>query len=145
MRRWARIATAGVAVLAGATLVLAAVSIEALGEQGEPGAPGVVLGLGIATIVASVATVFFAWARYVALALLGTAFGLAYSGELADDSVYEAIAGVSFVLLGLLSLIGARGRRAGPRASPGGAASPDAASGGPSTADGEPGGRAPLS
>jgi hypothetical protein len=145
VRRWARIATAGVAVLAGATLVLAAVTIEALGEEGDPGAPGVVLGLGIATIVVGAATLLFPWARYVALALLGTAFWLAYSGELADDSVYEAVAGVSFVLLGLLSLIGARGRRAGPRASSGGGASPGAPSEGPSTAGGEPDGRAPRS
>ncbi|SRR5581483_11659398 len=147
MRRWTRIATGGVAVAAGAALVLAALSIEALAEDGEASAPGVVLGLGIAAVVVGLATFVFSAGRYAALAILATVFSLAYTGELADDVVYEAIAGVGFVLLGLLSLIGhrgARGTRAARRASAGAPARP-ARSAAPSTPDAEPGGRAPRS
>jgi hypothetical protein len=148
VRRWARILSAAVAVLAGAALLLAAVSIEAVAEDGEPGAPGLVLALGIATVLLGAATVMAPWARYGALAVLGAVFGLAYSGDLADDVVYEAIAGVALVLLGTLALIGHRGAEGSPgarRASAEGAGRPDAPSGGPSTQDAEPDGRAPGS
>ena len=43
MRRWARFATAGVALLAGATMLLAAWVSEGLGEEGDTGAPTVVI------------------------------------------------------------------------------------------------------
>jgi hypothetical protein len=148
VRRWARIATAGVAVLAGATLVLAAVTVEALAEGGESSAPGVVLGLGAAAIVFGAVTVVVPWARYGALAVLGTVFGLAYSGELADDVVYETIAGVALVLLGALALIGHRGAagsRAARRASEGATVSPDAPSAESSTQGAERDGQAPRS
>jgi hypothetical protein len=145
VKRWARIATAGVAVLAGAALVLAALTIEALAEGGESSAPGVVLGLGAAAILFGAATVVVPWARYGALAVLGAVFVLAYSGELADDVVYEAIAGVALVLLGTLALIGHRGApgsRAARRASAGAAVSPDAPNAESSTQDAERDGRA---
>jgi hypothetical protein len=148
VRRWARVATAGVAVLAGAALVLSALTIEALAEDGDPSAPGVVLGLGVAAILFGAATVVVLWARYGALAALGTVFVLAYSGELADDVVYETIAGVALVLLGALALIGHRGAggsRAARRASEGAAVSPDAPSAESSTQDAEQDGRAPRS
>jgi hypothetical protein len=111
VRTWTRVATGGVAILAGTALVLAALAVEALAEDGEASAPGVVLGLGIAAAAAGFATLVRPWARYLALAILAAVFSLAYSGELADDVVYEAIAGVGFVLLGALSLIGHRGAR----------------------------------
>ena len=147
MRRWTRIATGGVAIVAGAALVVVAEAIEALAEEGESSAPGVVLGLGIAAIVVGAATFAWSWARYLALAILATVFWLAFSGELADDVVYEAITGVGFVLLGLLSLIGhrgARGRHGAPLAKAE-APAPPARSEGPSTRGAEPGGPAPRS
>jgi hypothetical protein len=143
VRRWTRIATGGVAIVAGAALVVVAEAIEALAEEGESSAPGV--GLGIAAIVVGAATFAWSWARYLALAILATVFWLAFSGELADDVVYEAIAGVGFVLLGLLSLIGhrsARGTRGAPPATAE-APAPPARSGGPSTPGAEPDGPAP--
>jgi hypothetical protein len=145
MRRWARIATAGVAVLAGAALLLAAWIAEGFAENGDSGAPGVDVGLAVAVITAGAVTVVAAQARYAAMALLGAVFGLAYSGEIADDVVYETIAGVSLVLLGLISIKGARGRRGAPRASAAGAVPRDAPSGEPSTRGGGPDDPAPPS
>src|SRR5436305_5804544 len=95
-----------------------------------------IVALGFAAVAAGVVTAARAEARYVAIAILGTVFGLAYFGEAADDGVYETIAGVSLVPLVLLSLIGARGRRAGRRAS-GGAPVHRAPSAAPSTLDAE--------
>ena len=145
MRRWARFATAGVAVLAGTTMFLAAVVSEGLGEEGDSGAPGVIIALGIAAIVAGVVTAFVAAARYAVIAIFATVFLLAYSGEVADDSVYMTISGVALVLLGLLSITGGRRRRPAPSASAEGGASPDAPSEAPSRPGAEPGDRAPQS
>jgi hypothetical protein len=86
-------------------------AVEGLGEEGEGSGPGVVLGLGIAAVVVGAATLFVPVARYGAVAILGTVFGVAYSGEIADDVLYESIAGVALLLLGLLALIGHRGAR----------------------------------
>jgi hypothetical protein len=126
-------------------MLFAAWASEGLGEEGDSGAPAVIIALGIATIVAGAATAFAAAARYAAIAILAAIFLLAYSGEVADDSVYMAIAGAALVLLGLLSVTGTRGRRAARRASGAGAESRNAPSGEPSTADAEPGGRSPRS
>jgi hypothetical protein len=145
MRRWARIATGGVVVLAGAMIAVIPEWLDAIGEADDGSPPGLATGLGYALIAAGVVTLVFAWTRYVAVALLGTLFVLAFSGELADDTFYGGVAGITLVLIGLLSLIGGRGRRAGPRASGAGAGSPDAPSAGPSTRDAEPGGPAPPS
>ncbi len=145
MRRWARFATAGVAVLAGATMFLAAVVSEGLGEEGDSGAPGVIIALGIAAIVAGAVTAFVAAARYAVIAIFATVFLLAYSGEVADDSVYMTISGVALVLLGLISITGGRRRRPVPSASAGGEASPDARSEAPSTPGAEPDDPAPPS
>jgi hypothetical protein len=145
MRRWARFATAGVAVLAGTTMFLAAVVSEGLGEEGDSGAPAVIIALGIAAIVTGAVTAFVAAARYAVIAIFATVFVLAYSGEVADDSVYMTISGVALVLLGLLSITGGRRRRPVPSASAGGEASPDARSEGPSTPGAEPDDPAPRS
>jgi peptidoglycan/LPS O-acetylase OafA/YrhL len=145
MRRWARFATAGVAVVAGTMMLLAALVSEGLGEEGDPGAPAVIVALGTATIVAGAVTAFVAAARYAAIALLATVFVLAYSGEVADDVVYETIAGVALVLLGLLSITGGRRRRPAPSASAADGASPGAPSEAPSTPGAEPDDRAPRS
>jgi len=145
MRRWARFATAGVAFLAGATMLLAAWVSEGLGEEGDSGAPAAIIVLGIATIVAGAATAFVAAARYAAIATLAAVFALAYSGEVADDSVYMTIAGAALVLLGLLSITGGRRRRPAPSASAVGGASPGVPSEAPSTPGAEPDGRAPRS
>jgi hypothetical protein len=145
MRRWARIATAGVAVLAGAIIVVVPEWFDAIGEADDGGPSGLAAGLGYAAIAAGAATFVFAAARYAAVAVLATLFVLAFSGEVADDTFYGGVAGVGLVLIGLLSLIGGRGRRGAPRASAADAASRDAPSGGPSTPDEEPGGRAPRS
>jgi hypothetical protein len=133
---------------AGALLVIVGPFFDAIGEEGDAGTPGTVIGLGIGALAAGVVTLFRAEARYAALGILAALFFLAYSGELADDVLYEGIAGVAFVLIGLLSLIGhrgGRGRRGVPRASGADAASRDAPSGEPSTPAEEPGGRAPPS
>jgi hypothetical protein len=145
MRRWARFATAGVAVLAGTTMFLAAVVSEGLGEEGDSGAPAVIIALGIAAIVTGAVTAFVAAARYAVIAIFATVFVLAYSGEVADDSVYMTISGVALVLLGLLSITGGRRRRPVPSASAGGEASPDARSEAPSTPGAEPDDPAPRS
>jgi hypothetical protein len=145
MRRWARFATAGVAVLAGTTMFLAAVVSEGLGEEGDSGAPGVIIALGIAAIVAGVVTAFVAAARYAVIAIFATVFLLAYSGEVADDSVYMTISGVALVLLGLISITGGRRRRPAPSASAEGGASPDARSEAPSTPGAERDDPAPRS
>jgi hypothetical protein len=145
VRTWARIATGGVAVLAGAALLLAAWLAEGLAESGDPGAPAVIVALGIAAVASGIATAFVAEARYAAIAILGAVFVLAFSGEVADDVVYETIAGVALVLLGLLSIIGGRGRRGARPASGAGEASRNAPSGEPSTPGGEPDDRVPLS
>jgi len=125
--------------------LLAALVSEGLGEQGDPGAPAVIVALGTATIVAGAVTAFVAAARYAAIALLATVFVLAYSGEVADDVVYETIAGVALVLLGLLSITGGRRRRPAPSASAADGASPGAPSEAPSTPGAEPDDRAPRS
>jgi hypothetical protein len=133
---------------AGALLVVVGPALDAIGEEGDAGTPRTAIGLGIGVLVAGVVTLFFAWARYAALGILTALFFLAYSGELADDVLYEGIAGIAFVLIGLLSLIGhrgGRGRRGAPRASGADAASRGAPSGEPSTPGEEQGGRAPPS
>jgi hypothetical protein len=145
MRRWARIATAGVAVLAGAIIVVIPEWLDAVGEADDGSPSRLAAGLGYAAIAAGIATFVFAAARYVTVAVLATLFVLAFSGEVADDVFYGGVAGVCLVLIGLLSLIGGRGRRAARRASAADAASRGAPSGGPSTRDAEPDGRAPPS
>ena len=145
MRRWARFATAGVAVLAGAMIVLVPEWLDAVGEADDGSPSTLAAALGYATLAAGIAAFVFAAGRYVAIAVLATLFVLAFSGELADDAFYGGVAGAGLVLIGLLSLIGGRGKRAAPRASGADAESPDAPSGEPSTPDAEPGGRAPRS
>jgi hypothetical protein len=148
MRTWARIATAGVSIAAGALLAAVGPFFDAIGEEGDAGTTGVVTGIGIAVLATGAATFFLAGARYVTLALLAALFFLAYSGEVADDVLYELISGASFVLIGLLSLSGhrgGRGRRAGRAATPGAQASPGAPSAAPSTPAEGPDGRAPRS
>jgi hypothetical protein len=120
-------------------------ALDAVGEADDTSPSGLATGLGYAVIAAGAATVVFAWARYVAVALLGTLFVLAFWGDLADDTFYGGVAGIALVLIGLLSLIGGRGRRAAPRASGADAASPGAPSAEPSTPDAEPGARASRS
>ena len=126
-------------------MFLAAVVSEGLGEEGDSGAPAVIIALGIAAIVTGAVTAFVAAARYAVIAIFATVFLLAYSGEVADDSVYMTISGVALVLLGLLSITGGRRRRPVPSASAGGEASPDARSEGPSTPGAEPDDPAPRS
>ncbi len=126
-------------------MLLAAVVSEGLGEEGDSGAPAVIVALGIAAIVAGAVTAFVAAARYVAIAILATVFVLAYSGEVADDVVYETIAGVGLVLLGLISITGGRRRRPARSASAASGVPPDAPSEAPSTPGAEPDVRAPRS
>ena len=126
-------------------MLLAAWVSEGLGEEGDTGAPTVIIVLGIATMVAGAATAFVAAGRYAAIAILATVFVLAYSGEVADDGVYMTIAGAVLVLLGLLSITGGRRRRPAPSASAGGGASPGAPSEAQSTPGAEPNGRVPRS
>ena len=136
MRRWARIATAGVSVLAG--LLVAAVPqwLDAVGEADDGNPSTTATALGIAVIAAGALTALVAPARYLVIALLGALFVLAFSGDLADDAYYGGVAGITLVLIGLLSLVGnggVRRTRATPAASAAGAASPTARSEAPST------------
>ena len=135
-------------MLAGALLAVVGPFFDAVGEEGDSGTPGVVTGIGITVLVSGAVTFFLGWARYVTLGLLAALFFLAYSGDLADDVLYEMLAGGSFVLIGLLSLIGHRGARrtrSGRGASAAGEASPGARSEAPSAPAEGPDDRAPRS
>ena len=148
MRRWARVATAGVSVLAGVLVAAVPHWLDAVGEadDGHPSTTATVLG--IAVIAAGALTLFVAHGRYLVIALLGALFVLAFSGDLADDTFYGGVAGITLVLIGLLSLIGNRGARhtrAAPAASAAGAAPPAARSEAPSTPGVEPDDPAPPS
>src|SRR3954470_16121984 len=105
MRRWARIATAGVSVVAGVLVAAVPHWLDAVGEYDETSPSGVATALGIAVIAAGALTLFVARRRYLVIALLGTLFLLAFWGDLADDTFYGGVAGVTLVLIGLLSLI----------------------------------------
>ena len=142
MRRWARFATAVVAVLAGAIVVVVPEWLDAIGEADDGGPSGLAAGLGYGTIAAGLATAAFAAARYATVVVLGALLVLAFSGEVADDSFYGMVAGTALVLIGLLSLIGRRAARDASRAAQ---ASPDAPSAAPSTRDAGPDEPAPPS
>ena len=136
MRRWARIATAGVSVLAGVLVAAVPQWLDALGEADDGSPSTTATALGIAVIAAGALTALVAHARYLVIALLGALFVIAFWGDLADDAYYGGVAGITLVLIGLLSLVGNRGvrrTRATPAASAAGAASPAARSEAPST------------
>ena len=149
MRRWARIATAGISVLAGVLIAAVPHWLDAVGEADDGHPSTLATALGIAVIAAGALTAFVAHGRYLVIALLGTLFVLAFWGNLADDTYYGGVAGIALVLVGLLSLIGHRGARrrllqpqAPVRQA---AASPDARSGAPSTPAAAPDDPAPRS
>jgi len=148
MRRWARIATAGVSVLAGVLVAAVPHWADAVGEADDTHPSALATALGIAVIAAGALTTLVAQGRYLVIALLGTLFVLAFWGNVADDTYYGGVAGITLVLVGLLSLIGhrrARGKLAAQGASPEARVSRDAPSGAPSTPASEPGDRAPRS
>jgi hypothetical protein len=148
MRRWARVATAGISVLAGVLIAAVPHWLDAVGEADGSHPSTLAAALGIAVIAAGALTAFVAHGRYLVIALLGTLFVLAFWGSLADDTYYGGVAGIALVLLGSLSLIGHRGARrtrGAPAASAAAAASPDARSGAPSTPAGAPDDPAPPS
>ena len=111
MRRWARVATAGVSVVAGVLIAAVPHWLDAVGEADDGHPSTLATALGIAVIAAGALTAFVAHGRYLVIALLGTLFVLAFWGNLADDTYYGGIAGITLVLIGLLSLIGNRGAR----------------------------------
>ena len=148
MRRWARVATAGISVLAGVLIAAVPHWLDAVGEADGSHPSTLAAALGIAVIAAGALTGYVAHGRYLVTALLGTLFVLAFWGNLADDTYYGGVAGIALVLVGLLSLIGHRGARdrlSAPTASAEARASQDAPSGAPSTPAAEPGDRAPQS
>ena len=148
MRRWARTATAGVSVLAGVLVAAVPHWLDAVGEADDGHPSTLATALGIALIAAGVLTAFVAGGYYLVIGILVVLFAVAFWGDVADDTYYGGVAGITLVLIGLLSLVGRRGARGRPAArgaSAGAGASPGARSEAPSRRGEGPDDRAPRS
>ena len=148
MRRWARIATAGVSVLAGVLVAAVPHWLDAVGEADDGHPSTLATALGIALIAAGVLTAFVAGGYYLVFGILVVLFAVAFWGDVADDTYYGGVAGITLVLIGLLSLVGRRGARGRPAARGASAearASPGARSEAPSRPGEGPVDRAPRS
>ena len=128
---------AAIGVLAGTVIAGTALLVMAFSEDEDPAkGSGWMLAIGIAIVVVASAAVVWSWAVAGLALLLGTVFGIAYSGDAPDaDGVYMVAAGGPLLAIGVLALF--RGGKDTPAARPASAAGPGLPS--PSEARSTPG------